>query len=745
MKFNELRKSAESRLADTAPSFALPLPDDRSLLLHDLGIHQIELESQNEELRKTHDALISSRDRYADLYNSTPVALLTLSNEGLILEANNTSVDMLATSRTRLIEHPLSDYVSYHDQDALYHFYQHLHATKKTQAIDILMHNPEGRQFWIRLEGSVIVDELEHVNQIRASLINITSSKLIQEQLSAQKNLLDLILRTTKDMIALKDNRHVYQLVNPAFCQFIGKPEEDIVGKTDYELFDEKTAALFQQDDALVMTTGNASIRDEQFLSSDTEHWLHVIKSPMTNESMMPGVLCSIRDITQRKSYEHSIWRQANFDELTGLPNRSLFMDRCEQAIHSAHRDNTRIALFFIDLDRFKWVNDTLGHEAGDNVLQETAKRLMSCSRETDTVARLSGDEFTLILPNVTDVNDISVFAEKILSTLAQPHHLQGSEDCYISGSIGITFYPDDGTDLKTMLRNADRAMYRAKGRGRNAIEFFTPKLNECAHQRMNLIEDLRNAVENKELVILYQPIIDLKTNTIFGAEALLRWQHPHRGLLLPENFIVTAEESGAIITIGKWVLNQVSQQTTRWKTNGMDLSYLSVNVSFRQFKNKNFLQELRSILAQNNLPSCDLNLNLEITESLMLSHTKENIELLNNIKQMNISLSLDDFGTGYSSIQQLKHFPIDTLKIDRSYVHSIMSNKKDAMLTQSIISMAQNLGMRVIAEGIETEEQLDFLRASGVDYGQGYYFSRPLSDINFSSYYETHCLLTDL
>jgi diguanylate cyclase (GGDEF)-like protein/PAS domain S-box-containing protein len=439
-----------------------------------------------------------------------------------------------------------------------------------------------------------------------------------------------------------------------------------------------------------------------------------------------------MRDITQKKKTDELIWNQANFDTLTGLPNRRMFRDRLEQEIKKAHRANLQLALLFIDLDHFKEVNDTLGHNIGDILLIEAARRIGGCVRESDTVARLGGDEFTVILSEQGDVDSVARIAQNIIDALVAPFQLD-EERAFISASIGITFFPDDAADVDALLKNADQAMYAAKTQGRNRYHYFTSSMQETAKTRMRIANDLRGALADRQFGLLYQPIVTLANGAIHKAEALVRWQHPTRGLISPTEFIPVAEGTGMIVEIGDWVFREAASQAAHWRASHYAKFQISINVSPIQFGHKgaNFKAWLE-YMQELGLPGQSVV--VEITEGLLMdAHASVTGQLL-AFRDAGIRVSLDDFGTGYSSLSYLKKFHIDYLKIDQSFVHALESDSNDMALCEAIIVMAHKLGLKVIAEGVETEGQRNLLAAAGCDYGQGYLFSKPISSEEFET-----------
>lgn len=434
-------------------------------------------------------------------------------------------------------------------------------------------------------------------------------------------------------------------------------------------------------------------------------------------------------DITARKESEAQVIRLAHYDQVTNLPNRVLFLDRFEQEIKKAQRSNQKIALMYLDLDHFKEVNDTLGHYMGDLLLKETAQRLSTCLRAIDTLARLGGDEFTILINNIESQSAIERIAQEILDTLAKPFEF-ANELVYITSSIGISFYPEDGSGVEALLKNADQAMYAAKQHGRNRYHYFTPLMQEAALNRKHLISDLRLAIAGRQFKVFYQPIIELATSKIHKAEGLIRWQHPSRGLVSPIEFIPAAEDTGLIVEIGDWVFTEAANQVAKWRLLDPDFQ-ISINKSPIQFRSggENHIDWIKH-LAELNLPGDSIT--VEITEGLLLDAKDPVTNQLNLLREAGFQIAIDDFGTGYSSLSYLRKFNIDYIKIDRSFISTIQTSSSDWALCEAIIVMGHKLGMKLVAEGIETKEQLDLLLSAGCDYGQGYWFSKPIPSEEF-------------
>jgi diguanylate cyclase (GGDEF)-like protein len=458
-------------------------------------------------------------------------------------------------------------------------------------------------------------------------------------------------------------------------------------------------------------------VREVEFDGHIYEQFVHLI----------PGndlIRSYVTDVTERRRSQEIIQYQASHDLLTGLPNRAHFNDCLTAAMDQAKYTNERLAVVFLDLDRFKLINDSLGHSSGDRLLQEVCKRLRLYLRQGDVIARWGGDEFTLMLRNVTSSEHTAKISERVLKAFEHPFQC-GEHELYISTSVGISIYPKDGRDMETLIKNADTAMYRAKNNGRNTFRLYKPNMDESSIRKLALENSLYRALKNDELLVYYQPQVNLGDARIAGVEALIRWQHPTRGILSPDEFICLAEETGLIIPIGYWILRTACAQNRAWQDAGLPYLRLGVNLSAHQFKQPDFVRNLATILADSRLEPQYLD--LELTESILMEDVQENIAKLQKLRDMGISLSIDDFGTGYSSLSYLKRMPINVLKIHQSFVKDITTNPNDLAIAISIIHLAHSLNLKVIAEGVETVDQMELLRALKCDEMQGFLFNRPI------------------
>jgi diguanylate cyclase (GGDEF)-like protein/PAS domain S-box-containing protein len=442
------------------------------------------------------------------------------------------------------------------------------------------------------------------------------------------------------------------------------------------------------------------------------------------------GAVIVFRDVSAARAMALQMTHSAQHDFLTGLPNRMLLSDRVSQAITMAPRHMKKVAVLFLDLDGFKHVNDSLGHPFGDKLLQSIAKRLVDCVRASDTVSRQGGDEFVVLLSEMEQSEDAAITARRMLQAVAEAHPID-QHDLHITTSIGVSVYPDDGTDAETLIKNADTAMYQAKENGRQSYQFFKPAMNVRAVERQSIEENLRRAVERQEFSLHYQPKISLRTGEITGAEALLRWTHPIRGPISPAQFIPVAEDSGLILPIGNWVLREACKQARTWIDAGLPLTTMAVNISAMEFRNEDFLEGIFTALKDTGLEPRSLE--LELTESVLMKRAESTESILKTLRASGIQLAVDDFGTGYSSLSYLRKFPIDALKIDQSFVRQITTTPGETSIVTAIISMGRSLKLRIVAEGVETPEELAFLQALHCDEAQGYLFSRPVASGQFA------------
>ncbi|MCG9728767.1 EAL domain-containing protein [Shewanella sp. Isolate13] len=609
----------------------------------------------------------------------------------------------------------------------------HLNGESEQHKIEYRIRNQAAETLWILDSGKVMSRDRSGC-PIRMCGIHtdITERKRVEESLKLAAS----VYNNSCEAMSVQDEQGLIININAAFSDITGYSEAEVkhqnirilqCSRNNRSAYEQMNLALEEEG----RWRGEVWLRrknGEEFVV-----WL-TLNTLFDAEAQSQLRVALFSDITEKKQAEQIIWKQANYDPLTGLPNRRMLLDYLNAEILKSDTRELHFALMFLDLDYFKEVNDTLGHDMGDMLLTETAKRLKGCIRETDVVARLGGDEFTIVLSGITDIKGVDKVAKHILTRIAEPYNL-GEETAYISGSIGITLYPDDASTIEGLLKHADQAMYAAKDEGRNRFHYFTPSMQRYAKYRMRLIQDLRQAIANQEFELYYQPIVCMQGEQRLKAEALIRWRHPKRGLVSPIEFIAVAEETGLIIEIGNWVFQQAARQSALWRDRfGVEVQ-ISINKSPVQFRDDgesfdSWISLLKTLNLTNN------NICIEITEGLLLDGNSAISSRLKQYRDSGIQISLDDFGTGYSSLAYLKKFEIDFLKIDQSFTRNLDSNSDDFTLCEAIIVMAHKLGMKVIAEGVETDYQRKVLAGAGCDYGQGYLFSRPVPVEKFEQAY---------
>jgi diguanylate cyclase (GGDEF)-like protein/PAS domain S-box-containing protein len=718
----QLRTKAEAQLGQTG-IVEMPQALAADKLLHELQVYQVELEMQNEELHRAYRAVETSRDLYADLYEFAPVGYLQLTTDGLIVKINLTGSILLGVARRELLNTRFSNFVDDEDKDRWYRLFLNMvKGGEDKHSFDMRLKCGEGSSIYVHVDCLLRPNE-EKVPRLRVMLTDITKLK----QAEAQLRIAAIAFESQEGMMVTDANNHILK-VNRAFTETTGYTPEEAIGKTpgllksghhDAEFY----ATLWEN----LQRTGSwqGEIWDRRKNGEIYQKWL-IINAVNDEYGHVTHYVATMADITERKLAEDEIKRLAYFDSLTQLPNRLLLIDRLHQAMAMSSRTGLTGALLFIDMDNFKTLNDTLGHAKGDLLLQQVAQRLLACVREVDTVARLGGDEFVVILENLgAHIKEAAVqtrmIAEKILASLGEPYLLDG-QIRQSSASIGMVQFNDHQHPLDELLKRADIAMYQAKAAGRDTLRFFDPDMQAKLENRAKLERDLHLAVTHKQFELYYQ--IQVKQDKAIGAEVLIRWQHPERGLVPPNEFIPIAEETGLILPIGQWVLETACAQLKQWQNHPRSLE-LSVNVSVRQFQQASFAEQVLGLLEKNGIDPGRLN--LELTESLVQDDIDDAIAKMDKLKHIGVKISLDDFGTGYSSLSYLSQLPLDQLKIDQSFVRNIGVKPSDATIVQTIIAMAEILGMEVIAEGVETVAQRDFLAENGCLLYQGYLFSRPV------------------
>lgn len=568
-------------------------------------------------------------------------------------------------------------------------------------------------------------------HSLSRALRNMIERKAVEEALFIEKERAQVTLNSIGDAVLSTDISGNVTYLNHAAESLTGWSREEALRRPVAEVFQIIDGATrqparnpmelaVQQNKTVGLTANCILIRPDglECAIEDSAAPIHDRRGQVT------GAVIVFHDVTAARAMSFRMSHLAQHDSLTDLPNRLLLNDRLTRAIASARRNGNRLAVLFVDLDRFKDINDSLGHAIGDKLLQSVAERLVARVRNSDTVSRPGGDEFVVLLSELEHPEDAAVCAKKMLTALTAPHRI-AQHDVHVTVSIGVSTYPEDGQDAETLVKSADTAMYQAKENGRNNYEFFRQDMNIRAVERQSLEGSLSRALERHEFVLHYQPKINLEKGAITGAEALIRWLHLDRGLIPPAQFVPIAEDTGLLLPIGQWVLHEACRQARAWLDAGLRPVPVAVNISAVEFRDKGFLEGVRAILKDTRLEPRYLE--LELTESVLMQHAESTASVLQALKAMGVQLAVDDFGTGYSSLSYLRRFPIDTLKVDRSFVRQITADADDAIIASAVISMGKSLKLRVVAEGVETREQLAFLQDQRCDEGQGYYFSRPV------------------
>ncbi|MGZ5800739.1 MAG: bifunctional diguanylate cyclase/phosphodiesterase, partial [Burkholderiaceae bacterium] len=558
---------------------------------------------------------------------------------------------------------------------------------------------------------------------IAARVITEKALQLRHRAIEASPNAIIIITAETPN--------HPIEYINPAFERITGYAVEEVIGQSLLMLIgDDLHQPGVAEFNAAMLEKREGHSIFRSYKKDGTLFWSDLYIAPVKDVAgELTHFVVSQYDITAMKRYQAELEYQTNQDTLTGLANRNLLRDRLNQEIAYADRYGHPVWVVFVDLDHFKFINDTLGHKAGDSLLKTVSERLQSAVRETDTVARLGGDEFVLVLPERTEESMAMRVIQRIKDSVVMPFIIEDYE-FFITCSIGISVYPADGKDTETLMKHADIAMYRAKEIGRNNSQFYTPTMNERALERLHMEGDLRAALEQDQFELHYQPQVDLRSGKIIGVEALIRWNHPDFGMIVPSRFIALAEETGLIVPIGAWVIRTACAQNKAWQRAGHDNIKIAVNLSARQFTQHDLVELIAFALAETKLDPQYLE--IELTESMVMADVERAIEILRKLNELGVQISIDDFGTGYSSLSYLKRFPIDVLKVDQSFVRDITIDPDDAAIVTSIISLAHSLRLQVVAEGVETAEQLDYLQGNDCDVMQGYHFSRPLPAVQF-------------
>jgi diguanylate cyclase (GGDEF)-like protein/PAS domain S-box-containing protein len=691
-------------------------------------------------IKQAESAAREAQDKYTAIFDDAVIGIFRATPDGRPLSVNRAMAQMHGYSTPEELLSKVSNVAAQLFVDPTHLFALHRAAANGiVRNAEVEVYQKDGSRRWMKVNLRTARDPAGNVLAIEGTVEDITERKRVEEILLFKNALLEAQSETTLDGILVVDENDRIVLVNRQFkSQFAVSDElveqgDDLLPRShvlhqveDPDAFLERVNDLYRHPetksrDELKLRDGRTFDRySAPLVDSRGEH---------------RGRIWYFRDITERKRAEEQVKFLAYYDSLTGLPNRTLLIDRLENALAGARRRNENVAVLFMDLDHFKVINDSLGHAFGDMLLNQVGARLKACVREQDTVARVGGDEFVLVLNAPGDTSEISATAARIVRAMTERMTVDG-RSMATSCSLGISIFPQNSSDAATLIKYADQAMYSAKGNGRGSFAFFTDALNTQAVQRLSLENDLRAALEKEEFFLLYQPQVSLATGEITGVEALIRWRHPRLGIVSPLEFIPVSEDNGLIHPIGEWVLRTACAQVRQWQQARIPLVPVAVNVSAAQFRQEGFCSLLRNLLEETCIPPRYIE--LELTESLMISNQDVTHRVMRELKQIGVHLAIDDFGTGYSGLSYLRQFRVDKLKIDRSFIHDLAIDRDDAAITAAIISLGKTLNLTVVAEGVEEEAQISILQDHSCDQAQGYYFSRPVSSEEITSKLET-------
>ena len=691
--------------------------------------------------RKQVDELLrQNEEKYRTILENIEDGYYEVDLNGNFTFFNEKMCILLGYSQEELVGMNNRQYADTENAKKLFQTFNEVYRTgKPAKAFDWQIIRKDGTRRSIEASISLKRDSSGNASGFRGITRDVTERKQAEEKIRQSEERYRTILDEMEDGYLELNIAGNLTYVNDATCRHSGYSREEMIGTSfrGYMTKDEYEKMYKAFGNIYLTGMPERNISYKHLRKNGTTAFAEMSGFPLKNQKgEIIGFRAVARDISTRKQMEEAIQYQATHDALTGLSNRIMFGQMLNHAIESAKRHQRQFSILFIDLDRFKTINDTLGHEAGDQLLQEIAARLKQTLRAADLIARMGGDEFVIMIEEANDVNQITTVAHKILASIIQPITIL-KQECRITASIGICMYPKDAEDEQSLMKKADIAMYLAKEEGKNNFQFYAEDIQSKSLERLSIESNLRSALEHNELSLHYQAKVDFKTNAINGVEALLRWQNRYLGFVTPTQFIPVAEETGMIVPIGNWVLKTACAQNVAWQKQGLPPVCIAVNLSVRQLTDENLIDDIRAALNDSGMaPNL---LELEITESMMMRNPERMIAVLAKIKSLGVRLAIDDFGTGYSSLAQIKHFPVDTLKVDRSFIRNIPQDAEDKAITEAIIAMGKTLSLTVVAEGVETIEQMNFLKEHSCDEMQGYYFSKPIAPEQFADLLREH------
>ena len=692
------------------------------------------LRAESEEQRQMAETLRNSERRLRILLEQLPAGVLLTNAQGECRYVNDRWRQWSGLTAEQAMGSGWSSALHPDDREPMLRAWRQTVESGSEFTIEHRFRTPAGRETWLSTRAAPLRDHAGRIAGYLGVHANITDLKRTEATLRASETRFRRYFELPLIGLALTGPDKRWQEVNGQLCELLGYPPAQLLRLSWAEMThpEDLTTEMAQFERVMNRRIEGYSL-DKRFIRRDGE-LLHAHVSSRCLRRANGAVeffVTVVEDITERKQAEDRLQDLAQSDALTGLPNRALLADRLRQAVLRAGRDHTLIGVMLVDLDRFKRINDTLGHTVGDHLLRDVAARLRQCVRECDTVSRQGGDEFAILLPDLATNDNAAWVAQRMLDAVAQPCQL-GDHELHATCSIGISLYPRDGQNTDVLLRNADIALYRAKDIGRNNYQFYLSGATMLSRERLHIENSLRHAVNRQELELYYQPKWDFHTDAIQGAEALIRWNHPELGLLSPIRFIPIAEDSGLILQVGEWVLHTAVREIGQLHREGFAGLRVAINLSARQFRQTNLADLVRSVLADSGFePAC---LELELTETILMNPTDDNLATLKAFKTLGARVAIDDFGTGYSSLGYLQRFPLDVLKIDRAFVMDLPGSSSSVAIANAILTLAHGLGLEVVAEGVETVEQLTFLRDHGCDEGQGYYFGQPMPLVAFKN-----------
>ncbi len=702
-----------------------------------LNDHQAELETEIKRQQALAETLREGEQRFRSLLDQLPAGVFMTDAHGDCRYVNNRWHLLTGLTADQATDVAWTHALHPDDRDQVLQIWRQAIEQGLEFAADHRFQTSSGRVKWLNTRAVPLGDRAGRLAGYLGVSADIAALKKTEETLRASEARFRSYFELPLIGIALTGADKRWWEVNDRLCEILGYRRTQLLSMTWAELTHVDDLAMdVTQFERVINRRIEGYSMDKRFIRQDGALLYASVSTRCVRRAngAVDYFVMVIQDITERKQAEEHIERLAHHDTLTGLPNRALLGDRLQQAVARAGREHTLAGMMLVDLDRFKLINDGLGHAVGDRLLREVAARLLKCVRQGDTISRQGGDEFAVLLPDLENDESAVRIAQRMLELVAEPYLLD-SHELIVTCSVGISIYPRDGRAADVLLKNADIALYRAKDMGRNTYQFYLSGATMMSRERLTLEASLRYAVERQELEVYYQPKWDFHAGAITGAEALIRWNHPERGLLPPARFIAIAEDSGLVLPMGEWVLRDALQTIGELHQNGFPGLRIAVNLSGRQFRQANLAEMIQEALVKTGFdPAC---LELELTESILMHNNEENMAMLRALKTMGTRIAIDDFGTGYSSLSYLQQFPVDVLKIDRAFVMDLPTSASSAAIVDAIVTLAHGLGLEVVAEGVETPEQLAFLHAHGCDEGQGYYFGRPLPLAGFRALLE--------